>query len=737
MIVDPLNSLAAGTGRSLPANGLSRRRFLQAGAAAGGGLLLSLSLPFANGEAEAADADGFAPNAFIRIGRDGEIVLTMPYVEMGQGTYTSIPMLIAEELEVDLKQVRLEHAPPNEKLYANPLLGVQATGNSNAVRGAWQPLRQAGATARTMLVSAAAKRWNVDPASCRAEKGEVIHVASSRRLKYGALVADAAKLPLPAPEGVTLKRVGDFKLIGTPAKRLDTPAKVNGSAVYGIDVRPPGVKIATLAQSPVFGGRVKSVDDAKAKAVKGVRQIVRLDDAVAVVADHMGAAKKGLAALVIEWDDGPHAKLDTATIVAELEKATLQPGAVAQNLGDVDKAMAGAVTKVEATYQVPFLAHAAMEPMNCTVHVRKDGCEIWVGNQAIARCQAAAAKITGLPLDKVVLHNHLIGGGFGRRLESDGVERAVQIAMQVEGPVKVVWTREEDIQHDMYRPYFFDRMSASLDERGKPVAWNHRFAGSSVIARWLPPGFNKGLDPDTTEGAIDLVYGIPNLHVEYLRVEPPGVPTAFWRSVGPSHNVFVTESFIDELAAAAKQDPVAYRRALLDKAPRAKAVLELAAEKAGWGKPLPERVGRGVSLQFVFATYLAQVAEVEVSKDGAVRVRRVVCAVDCGTVVNPDTVRAQIQSAIIFGATAALHGEITLKDGRVEQSNFHDYQMLRMNEVPAIEVYIVNSTEPPGGMGEAGTSAITPAVTNAIYAATGTRVRKLPVADQAKHVQRG
>ena len=678
--------------------------------------MLSLSLPFARSSAQSADSDRFAPNAFIRIEGDGQIVLTMPYVEMGQGTYTSIPMLIAEELEVDLKQVRLEHAPPNEKLYANPLLGVQATGNSNAIRGAWQPLRQAGATARTMLVSAAAKRWNVDAASCSAQRGEVRHAPSGRRLKYGELAADAARMPVP--EKVVLKQPGEFKLIGTPAKRLDTPAKVNGTAVYGIDVRPPGVKIATLAQSPVFGGRVKSVHDAKAKAVKGVRQIVRLDDAVAVVADHMGAAKKGLAALVIEWDDGPHAQLDTQKIVDELEKATLSPGAVAQNVGNVDSAMASAITKVEATYQVPFLAHATMEPMNCTVHVRKDGCEVWVGNQALGRVQAVAAKIAGLPLDKVVVHNHLIGGGFGRRLEVDGVIRAVQIAMQVDGPVKVVWTREEDIQHDMYRPTFFDRFSAGLDEKGAPLAWNHRFAGSSVIARWLPPGFNNGLDPDTTEGAIDLAYALPNLHVEYVRVEPPGIPTAFWRSVGPSHNVFVVESFIDELAAAAKQDPVAYRRALLGKSPRAKAVLELAAEKAGWGKSLPKGLGRGVSVQHAFATYMAQVAEVEVSKDGAVRVRRVVCAVDCGTVVNPDTVRAQIQSAIIFGLTAALRGEITLKGGRVEQSNFHDYQMLRMNEAP-------------GGMGEAGTSAIGPALTNAIFAATGKRIRKLPVANQA------
>jgi isoquinoline 1-oxidoreductase subunit beta len=557
------------------------------------------------------------------------------------------------------------------------------------------------------------------------------------------------------PEEVELKRPADFKLIGTRAKRLDTPAKVNGTAVYGIDVRPPGVKIATLAQSPVFGGRLKSVDDTAAKAVNGVRQIVRLDDAVAVVADHMGAAMKGLAALVIEWDDGPHAKLSTQDIASELEQVTLKPGAVAQNIGDADNAMARAVAKVEVTYQLPFLAHATMEPMNCTVHFREDACEIWIGNQAIARVQAMAAKAADLPPEKVIVHNHLIGGGFGRRLEADGAVRAVEIAKHVDGPVKVVWTREEDIQHDMYRPYWFDRLSAGLDEKGLPIAWNHRFAGSSILARYLPPAFNNGLDPDTTEGAINLVYALPNMRVEYLRVEPPGIPTAFWRSVGPSHNVFVTESFIDELAAAAKQDPVAYRRALLesvtesyvdelavaakpedlvayrrdllDKSRRAKAVLDLAAEKAGWGQPLPDGVGRGISLQFVFATHMAHVAEVEVSKDGAVRVRRVICAVDCGTVVNPDTVQAQIQSGIIFGITAALYGQITLKDGRVEQSNFDTYQVLRMDEAPAIEVHIVESTEPPGGMGEAGTSAIVPAVANAIFAATGKRLRKMPV----------
>jgi isoquinoline 1-oxidoreductase beta subunit len=699
----------------------SRRGFLASAAAVGGALVLGFNLRHRPG---AAAGEGFAPNAFVRIGPDGQVVLTMPYVEMGQGTYTSIPMLIAEELEVGLNQIKLEHAPPNEKLYTNPLLGVQATGNSNAMRGAWKPMRQAGATARVMLVEAAAKRWGVDAKDCRAQDGEVIHTPTGRKLKYGEVAADAARVSVPT--NVALKSPAEFKLIGTRAKRLDTPSKVNGTARYGIDALPPGVKFATLAQSPVAGGRVKSIDEAAAKAVKGVRQIVRLDDTVAVVADHMGAAKKGLEALKVEWDDGQNGGLATADIAKELEQATLGSGAVAQNIGDADKAMAGAATKVEAIYQLPFLAHATMEPMNCTVHFRKDECELWLGTQAIARVQAFAAKAAGLSADKVIVHNHMIGGGFGRRLDADGAVRAVEIAKQVDGPVKIVWTREEDTQHDVYRPYWLDRISAGLDDQGKPVAWKNHFAGSSVVSRWIPAYFKKGLDGDSTEGAIDLVYDFPNLHVEYSRVEPKGIVTGFWRSVGPSHNVFVVESFVDELAAAAKQDPVAYRRALLDKNPRAKAVLDLAAEKAGWGQPLPDRVGRGVSLQFVFGSFLAQVAEVEVSKDGSVRVRRVVCAMDCGTVVNPDTVEAQLMSGVTFGATAALYGEITLKYGRIEQGNFDTYQMIRMNEAPAIEVHIVKSAEPPGGMGETGTSGVVPAIANAIFAATGKRLRKMP-----------
>lgn len=698
---------------------LSRRSLLRSGAAAGGGLVLSLSLPAASA------GTPFVPNAFVRIGADGRIVLTMPYVEMGQGTYTSIPMLIAEELEVSLDQVRLEHAPPDEKSYGNPLLaGVQATGGSTAIRATWEPLRRAGATARTLLIRAAAQRWTVKPASCRAEKGEVVHAATGRRLKYGALAADAATLPVPTD--VPLKQPKDFRLIGTPAKRLDARAKVNGTAVYGIDVRPPGVRIATLAQSPVFGGKLRSVDDRDAKAVKGVRQIVQLDDCVAVVADHMGAAMKGLAALKIEWDDGPNGQLTSAGIAADLEQATLSSGAVARDDGDVARALPGAATRIEATYQLPFLAHATMEPMNCTVHVRKDGCDVWVGTQVAGRAQEAAAKVTGLPLDKVVFHQQLIGGGFGRRLEVDGVTRATQIAQKVAGPLKVIWTREEDTQHDMYRPMWVDRLSAALDEQGRPVAWTHRFAGSSVLARWLPPAFSNGLDPDSIEGAAHTPYALPNHHVEYVRTES-AVPTAFWRSVGPSHNVFVVESFMDELAAAAKQDPVAYRLALLDKSTRAKAVLSLAAKNAGWGQVLPKGAGRGVSVQSVFGSHLAMVAEVEVGKDNAVRVRKITAAIDCGIVVNPDTVRAQIESAAIFGISAALYGEITVRNGRVEQGNFDSYQVVRLNEAPTIDVHIVKSIESPGGLGEPGTSAVMPAVANAVFAATGKRLRRMPI----------
>jgi isoquinoline 1-oxidoreductase beta subunit len=715
-------------------NTVSRRDFVVVLTTAGGGLLLGCQIGATSRAATAgaaASPPSFAPNAFIRIGTDGRITLIMNQVEMGQGMYTSMPMLLAEELEVGLDQVQLEHAPPNDKLYANPLIGFQVTGGSTSVRAMYTPLRTAGATARAMLVAAAAQTWDVDPGSCRAQKGVVTHRPTGRTLSYGALAEKAAKLP--APEKVALKDPKDFTLIGTPAKRLDTPDKVNGKAQFGIDVRLPGMKIATVAASPVRGGKVAGLDDSKAKAIPGVRQIVRLDDAVAVVADHMWAAKQGLAALAITWDDGPNAKVSTADVVQELDAASQQAGVVARKQGDAAAAIAGAARKLEAVYQVPFLAHATMEPMNCTVHVRKDSCEVWTCSQVLSRAQATAAEVTGLPLEKVVVHNHLLGGGFGRRLEHDYVTQAVRIAKQVEGPVKVVWTREEDVQHGVYRPYYYDRIAAGLDAHGQPIAWSHRLVGPSILARWAPPAFKDGIDGDAVDGAIHLMYDIPAIQVEYVRHEEPVLNTGFWRGVGPTHNVFVIESFIDELAAAAKTDPVAYRRALLGKAPRARAVLDLAANAAGWGRPLPAGRGRGVSLLYSgWDTYVAQVAELEVSKAGDVRVHRIVCAVDCGTMVNPDIVKAQIEGGVVFGISGALWGEITLKNGRVEQSNFNNYRVLRMNEAPTIEVHLVRNLEAPGGIGEPGTAVTAAALANAIFATTGKRIRKLPLASALK-----
>jgi len=705
---------------------VSRREFVSVLTAAGGSLLLGYRVGEGQRVASVASAPGFAPNAFIRIAPDGSITLFMPQAEMGQGTHTSMSMLLAEELEVTPEQVRLEHAPPDDKLYANPLFGEQITGASSSIRMFYEPLRRAGATARAMLIAAAAASWNVDAASCRARKGVVTHTPTGRTLSYGALAAKAATVPVP--DKIALKDPKDFTLIGTPAKRPDTPSKVNGTAQYGIDVRLPGMLIATVAASPVLGGKVAGLDDEKAKAVPGVRQIVQLDDAVAVVADHMWAAKQGSAALEIRWEDGPNAKVSTADVVEGLAKASETAGVTARQDGDPASALAGAAKKVEAVYESPFLAHATMEPMNCTVHVRRDGCEVWTGSQVLSRARAAAAKVTGLPLEKVVVHNHFLGGGFGRRLEVDYVTQAVRIAKQVDAPVKVVWTREEDVQHDVYRPHYYDRFAAGLDAHGKPVAWSHRIVGPSIMARFLPPGFKDGIDIDAVDGAVQLLYDIPAIQIEYVRHEEPVLNTGFWRGVGVTHNNFVVESFIDELAAVSKQDPVAFRRALLRKSPRALTVLELAAKEAGWGKPVPRGRGRGVALLFSsWGTYLAQVAEVEVTGSSDVRVRRIVCAVDCGQVVNPDIVKAQIESGVVYGISGALWGEVTLNNGRVEQSNFNNYRVLRMNETPPIDVRLVRNSEAPGGIGEPGTSVTAAALANAVYAATGKRLRKLPL----------
>lgn len=702
---------------------LDRRWFLKGSAALGGGLVVNLSL---GSQVMAQAQASFAPNAFIRIDRKGLVTLVLPQVEMGQGIYTGQAMLLAEELEVPLTSVKLEPAPLNEALYANPMFRRQMTGGSNSTRAFWGPLRTAGATARTLLIQAAAKKWSADPATLRAEAGFVLG-QGDRKLAYGDLAELAATLPPPAPESIVLKSPKDFKLLGKAIKRLDTPAKLNGSLKYGIDTSPPGTKIAAIAISPVLGGKPKSVNKQAAMAVKGVRQVVQTDSAVAVVADHTGAARKGLAAAEIEWDNGPNAKVSSADLLRQLETESLKPGAVARKDGDVAQALAAAKQRIEAVYQLPFLSHAPMEPMNCTAHVRKDACELWAGTQNLSAAKAGVAAATGLPPEKVIINNHIIGGAFGRRLEVDGIVHAVKVAMQVDGPVKVIWSREEDIQHGYYRPAYYDRLAGGIDDQGNPVAWTHRVSGSSIFSRLAPPVVRNGVDPDAVEGAAHTPYKLPAMQVEYNRVEPQGVQTGWWRAVGPSHNIFVVESFIDELAALAKADPVDYRKRLLTENPRALRVLELAAEKAGWGKSLGDRQGRGVSLQFAFGSYMAMVAEVAVGTDGAIRVSRIVAAIDCGLTVNPDTIAAQMEGGALYGLTAALYGAITFNEGRVEQSNFDNYQPLRMEEAPRVETYIVPSGEAPGGVGEAATSAVFPAVTNAIFAATGKRVRTLPI----------
>lgn len=730
----------------------SRRRFMQLGATAGGGLLFGFSLfgcqksedrkeappEKAVGQASTEHSDtppGLARDAFIRIDRAGIVTLIIHKVEMGQGTFTSMPMLLAEELGADLSKVKLEQAPANNELYADPLLGGQVTGGSTSVRGAWKPLREAGAMVRSVLVSAAAKNWNVDTSELQVVAGSVRHQASNRSAHFGELVDAASKMELP--KNVKLKAPEDFVLIGKSMKRLDSAVKTNGEALFGIDARLPNMGIAAVAASPVTGGKLVGVDEAKAMAVKGVRQVLRLEGAVAVVADHFWAAKQGLLAAAPRWDDGANGKVSLSGIVGDMMKVSEGGGAVAKDAGDAIKALGqDGGRKVEAVYEMPFLAHATMEPMNCTVDLRADGCDLWVGTQVPALAQGAAAKVAGIPVEKVKVHNYYLGGGFGRRLEVDYVIQAVAFAKLTKGPVKFIWTREEDIQHDMFRPYYVDRLAARLDDKGRIAAWFHRVTGSSIMARFAPPAVKNGVDPDAVEGAADLQYTIPDMRVEYVRHEPPGVPTAFWRGVGPTHNVFVVESFIDELAQAAKQDPVAFRRAMLDKSPRTLGVLNLAAQKAGWGKPLApiagRKVGRGISTQFAFGSYMAQVAEVSVGPDGDVRVHRVVCAVDCGQAVNPDTIIAQMEGGIVFGATAALWNEITIDKGRVQQTNFGDYRMMRINEAPKVEVHIVNSHDEPGGIGEPGTAGIAPALANAVFAATGKRIRKLPIGDQLK-----
>ena len=704
---------------------VSRRTLLTGGLATGFVLAFHLPARAVNEPEQPPDVtDGkFAPNAFIRIDPAGKTTLIMPQVEMGQGTYTSIAMILAEELDADFSKVAVLHAPPNDKLYGNPLFGIQVTGNSNSIRAWWKPLRSAGASARAMLVQAAAAQWQVEPVSCTAANGEVTHAGSGRKLSYGALAEDAGKQA--PPKDVPLKDPKDFTLIGKPLKRLDTPDKVNGKVVYGIDAMLPGMKFATLAQCPVFGGKVGKVDDSAAKKIPGVQKIVVLDDLVAVVGDHMWAAKKGLEALKIDWNEGQFAKLSLKDIWDDLRAASQKDGAVAKSVGDIAKGLATG-DKLEASYEMPFLAHAPMEPLNATVHLKPDSCEIWVGTQVMTRVQSEAAKAAGLPVEKVTVHQHLLGGGFGRRLEPDMVVAAVRIAKQVDGPVKVVWSREEDIQHDIYRPVYRDTIAATLSD-GKIVGFKYKVSGSGVIARWFPPAFQNGVDIDAVDSAVDTPYDIPNFQVQYVRAEPPAVPTGFWRGVGPNNNVFAIECFMDEMARKAGKDPIAFRSSMLGTKPRMLAALKLAAEKSNWGERLPARVGRGVSIQPTFDTSIATVVEAEVDEQGEVQLRRVTQVVDTGIAVNPDTIVAQLQGGLIFGLTAALYGEITIEKGRVQQSNFHDYRMLRIDQVPKIDIHLIKSGEAPGGIGENGVIGGPPALRNAILAATGVVLRRMPI----------
>ena len=701
---------------------LTRRRFIQACAAGGGGLLLSVAVPASRAPYARQAGGPAALNAYVRVDSSGRVTVVMPKVEMGQGTYTSLPMLVAEELEVGIDRIDIEPAPPNPAVYGFD--GDQSTGGSTTIRLCYLPLRKAGAAARIMLIEAAAKQWGVPPASCRAQAGSVIHEPSGRQVGYGVVAAAAAAMPVPADP--PLKAARDFRLIGHTLPRRDTPDKTNGRAIFGIDVQLPGLSVAMVAISPVVGGTVvEPLNTAAALGVAGVKQVVNERDLVAVVAVDTWSALKGLKALDLQWEGGPHATVEQAHLVAELEAASRRPGAVAGHAGDAGKAMEGAAQKLEALYHQPFLAHATMEPMNCTVHWRKEQCEIWVGSQAPDRAVAKLADL-GLKPEQIKLNNQLIGGGFGRRLEVDGIVIAARIARHVEGPVKVLWTREEDIQHDLYRPYYVDRIAAGLDAQGKPVAWRHTIAGSAVTALYSGEPLKNDVDDDAVDCAMDPVYALPNRDVRFVRQEPAGVPTSWWRGVGPTRSVFVVESFIDECAAAARQDPVQYRRGLVKEA-RMKAVLEQAAQKSGWGSPLPAGHGRGIAIQFAFGSYMAQVTEVSLGEDGKVRVERVVCVLDCGQLVNPDSVHAQMQGGVMFGLSAALFNEITFGHGRVQQSNFDNFRALRIHEAPRVETHIIPSSESPGGVGETGTACAAAALCNAIFAATGKRIRTLPV----------
>ena len=704
---------------------MDRRAFLEVTGTVSAGLLIGFRLPDRHGVAP------FAPNAWLRVDTDGTVTVTIDKSEMGEGNHTALAMIVAEELDADWSKVKVGPLPDNPAGWSRRM----STGGSTSVRTSYDILRKAGASARAMLVGAAAQTWGADPAACRTENGVVTH--ATHRMGYGELATKAATIAVP--ENPPLKDPKDFRLLGKHTHRLDTPSKVNGTAQFGIDVRVPGMLIASVERSPVFGGKVKSVDSTKAKALPGVRHVVQLDgtpwtgvggawgvgteSGVAVVADTYWQAVQGRQALQITWEEGANATL--GDIPARLAVLAAQPGVQARKDGDAAAALAGATKKIEQFYSVPFLHHATMEPMNCTAHVRADSCEVWAPTQNQTRAQEVAAEAAGIPKEKVRIHTTLLGGGFGRRLESDFVAEAVSISKAVRAPVKVIWSREDDTKHGFYRPATYNQLSAGLDAQNKPVAWMHHIVAPPILLKFGP--LQDGIDRTSIDGAADLPYAVPNILVNQVAADLAGIPLGFWRSVGASQNAFVVESFMDELALLAGRDPYDFRRELLQAKPRHLRTLELAATKAGWGTPLPAGRARGIALAEWEPTTCAEVAEVSVAPDGTVRVHRVVCAVDCGPVVNPDTIEAQMQGGVVFGLTAALYGEITVEKGRVQQSNFPDYPMLHMAEMPVVEVYLVPSTDAQGGIGEPSVPPTAPAVCNAIFAATGKRIRRLPI----------
>jgi isoquinoline 1-oxidoreductase beta subunit len=708
---------------------MKRREFLKAGAALGGGLLISLYVPEFVPAARATDsaAKPVALNAFVRIGTDETVTVISNHSEMGQGIYTSLPMLLNEELEADWARVRVESSPV-DAVYNHTVFGIMMTGGSTTTNSEYDRFRQMGAMARIMLIAAAAQSWNVDPQTCRSEKSYVIHTPTGRRASYGSLAEAASKIA--PPKDIPLKDPKDFTLVGKPVHRLDTPSKTNGTAQFGLDVYIPGMLTAVVARAPVFGGKVVSFNADQAKTIPGVVNVVQVPSGVAVIAKGFWPAKLGREKLEITWDDGPGAGISTVEMRAQYSAMSKTPGLVARKVGDPTAALAGAAKTITAEYEVPYLAHCMMEPLNTVVDLHEDRCEVWTGSQFQTGDRAAAAKVAGLKPEQVTLHTMLLGGGFGRRanVASDFVTEATEVAKAAKAPVKVVWTREDDIRGGWYRPMWYDHFAAGLDASGNPVAWTHTIVGQSILTGTMFESFGvqKGIDSSSVEGAADILYGIPNLQVE-LHSPKNEVPVQWWRSVGHSHTGFSVEAFLDEVAHAGGKDPYQLRRTLLADQPRMLAVLDLAAQKANWGGALPAGRARVIATHFSFDSYVAQVAEVSVEKDGTVRVHRVVAAVDCGRTVNPDTVKAQLEGGIVFGLTAALKTEITLEKGRVQQRNFNDYPMVRMFESPEIEVYIVPSSEKPTGVGEPGVPPVAPAVANAIFAATGKRLRRLPI----------